>query len=108
MACYLHDISMVTLPALEKTQDDCIDSNSIASDFIKEIETNNMKDSKEVKKLFKELYRKLNSFYESEVRIHHAYNSANEILSRKELYFIDQYLRDIVGEISEGHGYSTN
>lgn len=108
MACYLHDISMVTLPALEKIQDDCIESNTIASDFIKEIETNNMKDSKEVKKLLKELYRKLDSFYESEVRIHHAYNSASEIRSRKELYFIDQYLRDIVAEVSEGHGYPAN
>ena len=57
IACYLHDISMVTFPDLDSIQSGCFESNKIYSDFVKSIreETNNSNLAKRpVKKLLKE------------------------------------------------------
>jgi len=61
-----------------------------------------------VKRLLKEYYLKVDSFYEKLVRENHAKNSATEIRNRHELGFIDSALREIVAEVSEAHGYNVN
>lgn len=111
IACYLHDISMVTFPDLDAIQSGTFESNKIYSDFVKDIreEINSSNLSKRpVKKLLKEYYMRVDAFYEKLVRDNHARNSAAEIRDRNELSFIDSALREIVAEVSEAHGYSVN
>ena len=109
IACYLHDISMVTFPDLDSIQSGSFESNKIYSDFVKnireEFEKSNLA-KRPVKKLLKEYYLKVDSFYEKLVRDNHARNSAIEIRNRHELSFIDSALREIVAEVSEAHGYN--
>ena len=111
VACYLHDISMVTFPELDSIQSDTFESNKIYSDFTTDI-FNELKDSKlaqqPVKKMLKDYYIKIDGFYESLVRDSHAKDSAREIRTRKELNFIDKAIREIIAEVSEAHGYSVN
>lgn len=111
IACYLHDISMVTFPDLDSIQSGAFESNKIYSDFVKSIreELNNSNLAKRpVKKLLKEYYMKVDAYYEKLVRDNHARNSATEIRNRCELSFIDSALREIVAEVSEAHGYNVN
>ena len=111
IACYLHDISMVTFPNLDSIQSGTFESNKIYSDFVNDIREA-LNDSnlamRPVKRLLKEYYMKMDSFYEKLVRESHAKNSALEIRSRNELGFIDSALREIVAEVSEAHGYNVN
>lgn len=111
IACYLHDISMVTFPDLDMIQDETFESNLIYSDFVKNIREELIESNlavRPVKKLLKEYYMRLDAFYEKLVRDSHAKNSAKEIRDRNELNFIDSALRGIVAEVSEAHGYSVN
>ena len=109
IACYLHDISMVTFPFLDSIQDNSYESDEIYTNFIndirKSLDDDNLSD-KSVKKLIKDYYLKVDEFYENRVRSNHAKDSAREIRSRKELSFIDAALREIVAEVSEAHGYN--
>ncbi len=111
IACYLHDISMVTFPNLDSIQSGAFESNKIYSDFVKnireELKNSNLA-KRPVKKLLKEYYLRVDSFYEKLVRDNHAKNSATEIRNRHELSFIDSALREIVAEVSEAHGYNVN
>lgn len=111
IACYLHDISMVTFPNLDSIQSGAFESNKIYSDFVKnireELKRSNLA-KRPVKKLLKEYYLRVDSFYEKLVRDNHAKNSATEIRNRHELSFIDSALREIVAEVSEAHGYNVN
>lgn len=111
IACYLHDISMVTFPDLDAIHSGNFESNKIYSDFVKKL-YNEIKKSnlamRPVKKMLKEYYMRMDAFYEKLVRDNHARNSAIEIRSRNELNFIDSALREIVAEVSEAHGYNVN
>lgn len=111
IACYLHDISMVTFPDLDAIQLGTFESNKIYSDFVMNVreELNNSNLAKRpVKKMLKEYYMRMDVFYEKLVRDNHAKNSAAEIRNRNELNFIDSALREIVAEVSEAHGYNVN
>lgn len=111
IACYLHDISMVTFPDLDLIQSGTFESNKIYSDFVmkvrEELENSNLA-KRPVKKMLKEYYMRMDAFYEKLVRDNHAKNSAVEIRNRSELGFIDSALREIVAEVSEAHGYNVN
>lgn len=109
IACYLHDISMVTFPFLDSIQGDSYESDQIYTSFISDIRKSFDEDSlsdKSIKKLLKDYYLKIDEFYENCVRSNHAKDSAKEIRKRKELSFIDSALREIVAEVSEAHGYN--
>lgn len=111
IACYLHDISMVTFPDLDSILSGDFESNKIYSDFVKNIREELKKTNlanRPVKNLLKEYYLRVDSFYEKLVRDNHAKNSAAEIRNRQELDFIDSALREIVAEVSEAHGYNVN
>ena len=109
IACYLHDISMVTFPFLDSIQESSYESDEIYTNFIndvrKSLDGDNLSD-KSVKKMLKDYYLKVDEFYENRVRSNHAKDSAKEIRNRKELSFIDAALREIVAEVSEAHGYN--
>lgn len=108
IACYLHDISMVTFPRLEAIQDDSFASNYLCSNFREQLELDNeVLEEKTLKKLLKDFYMKMDAFYENLVRSNHAKDSAKEIRTRIDLAFIDNALREIVAEVSEAHGYNT-
>ena len=111
MACYLHDISMVTFPELDSIQSETFESNKIYSDFVKDIRkelSNSKLAQRPVKKMLKEYYMKMDGFYEKLVRDNHAKNSATEIRNRNELNYINEAIREIVAEVSEAHGYNVN
>ncbi len=111
IACYLHDISMVTFPDMDAIQTGTYESNKIYSDFVKQIREELQKNKlakRPVKRMLKEYYMKMDAFYEKLVRENHARNSAAEIRNRNELCFIDNALREIVAEVSEAHGYNVN
>lgn len=102
---------MVTFPDLDSIQSGGFESNKIYSDFVKNIREELKKSNlakRPVKRLLKEYYLKVDSFYEKLVRENHAKNSATEIRNRHELGFIDSALREIVAEVSEAHGYNVN
>jgi len=109
IACYLHDISMVTFPFLDSIQESTYESDEIYTNFINDVrksfDDDNLSD-KSVKKMLKDYYLKVDEFYENRVRANHAKDSAREIRNRKELSFIDAALREIVAEVSEAHGYN--
>ena len=97
---------MVTFPDLDLIQSGDYESNKIYSDFVKNIREELKKSNlakRPVKRLLKEYYLKVDSFYEKLVRDNHAKNSATEIRNRHELGFIDSALREIVAEVSEAH-----
>ena len=111
IACYLHDISMVTLPDLNLILEDTFDCNKIYTDFIRDIHEiwkNNHMAQRAVKAMLKEYYMKLDEFYEKKVRDNHAKNSASEIRERNDLGFIDDSVREIAAEVSEAHCYNVS
>lgn len=86
---------MVTFPDLDSIQSGGFESNKIYSDFVKNIREELKKSNlakRPVKRLLKEYYLKVDSFYEKLVRENHAKNSATEIRNRHELGFIDSAL----------------
>lgn len=113
IACYLHDISMVTLPPLDSIQRDLYCTDEIYTDFLKDIEDIKKEDKwkedkwsdKSIKKLLRDYYLRIDGFYENLVRENHAKDSAAEIRGREELSFMDSALREIVAEVSAAHGY---
>lgn len=106
IACYLHDISMVTLPNLDAIQSNGFENDRLYSDFIKDIRGQiNNTTKKEVLKLLKRYYMRIDSFYEALVRNNHAKDSAYEVRTRNELEFLDAGIREIVAVVSEAHGY---
>ena len=103
LSCYLHDISMVRIPAADRFLLDNDDADKITLehlDGLKKMEG----DFSAIKNLLCELNRKMDAFYEVEVRGNHAKDSASEIRNRKELLFLDDCLREVVAEVAEAHG----
>lgn len=106
-SCYLHDISMVTLPdsskffATNSERANCIYTKF--ADNYSDVQHNSTK----AKKLLYETYHEIDDFFENDIRSHHANDSAKEIRSFPELNFIEPAMRELIARISRGHGYST-
>lgn len=103
LACYLHDISMVKILALDVFLTDKESGDSIAWEQLKEFNELFMEDISQVKKWMTQSYRKLDAYYEKQIRGRHALDSAAEIRTREDLDFLDTTLREFVAEISEAH-----
>ena len=121
LACYLHDISMVKIPALDAFLIDRKDGDNIAWEHLSEInqdvtvkgssedkdsvedKKSGMEDISQVKKWMTQSYRKLDAYYEKKIRAKHASDSADEIRTRDDLDFLDAPLREFVAEVSESH-----
>lgn len=103
LACYLHDISMVKILALDVFLTDKESGDSIAWKQLKEFNELYMEDISQVKKWMTQSYRKLDAYYEKQIRGRHALDSAAEIRTREDLDFLDTTLREFVAEISEAH-----
>jgi hypothetical protein len=105
LACYLHDISMVTMPDYNQFQKENLKSDFIFKEFEYEFRHNssNNRPIAENKKLMKSLYLKIDTFFENLVRDNHGRNSAKEILDRKALNFIEETVREMVSQVSLAH-----
>ncbi|WP_027338943.1 HD domain-containing protein [Halonatronum saccharophilum] len=104
IACYLHDIAMVSHPDLKSVfnNNSNSDSNLIYTEFKREVEYDN---KKEVKDLLVRYYQKLDEFFEMHVRNNHSQNSAKHIRTSNDLKFVQSSIRELVAEVSEAHGY---
>lgn len=110
-ACYLHDISMVLYPNLNKFSEDKVDSNIIYTEWKDEIR-NSFRDAEYsekslAKKFILKYFELLNTYFETEIRDRHPKQSASFVKNRsnKELDFITDEIRNIIANISEAHGY---
>ena len=104
-ACYLHDISMVSLA----DPNAFIIGNNENADLIysKFTDEFDIKDSIKSKKALCDAYYAIDGFFEHIVRANHASNSAQEIRSFGELDFIDPTMREQIAQVSQSHGYDT-
>lgn len=110
LACYLHDISMVSIPNYDNFENSNLNSDLIYSEFEEDV-INNLKtvtSIKESKKILTKYYLKMDNYFENHVRTHHANESANEILQRSDLDFIDLVTREYVSAVSRSHGMQEN
>ncbi|MGK0469187.1 HD domain-containing protein [Clostridium sp.] len=108
IACYLHDISMVIYPKEKRfLTKDWDDANLIYMSFIEELkgkEYYGAIEQQSMKELLLNVYKKIDTLFENEVRVNHAKDSANYIRDSKDLLFVDESILDIVAEVSYSHG----
>lgn len=107
-ACYLHDISMVTLPEMSSFyNNNNIDSDKIYSDFVTELKAKE-ESIQLMKKHLCDYYQVIDEYFEKNVRRSHAQKSAFEIRKHNELNFIEMAIREVIAQVSEAHGDSVN
>ena len=104
IACYLHDISMVKIPANDSFLLNIIEGDEIGINFIKDLDKIDYKNIHETKRLMILFYKKIDAFFENEIRKNHARDSANEIRTRSDLKFLDSCLREMIADIALAHG----
>lgn len=127
LACYLHDISMVKIPALDSFLTDTNEADELAQELLDEFNKELQKDNLEekvtenaikenqnlyedeldilsVKKYMLESYKKLDEYFEKKIRGRHAIDSSSEIRQRAEIKYLDMPMRELVAEVSEAHG----
>lgn len=108
LACYLHDISMVLYPDLDTFSEDNTLTDLIYSewkvDFHKFQDIESAKKS-EIKKYILKYYEEVNNYFENMIRDNHQKRSAKFIKQQNDLSIIDKFIRQIVADISEAHGY---
>lgn len=88
MACYYHDISLVTYPDIDTFK----------------LETGFKFKSTDLRKRMIEAYRKIDSYFENEIRSTHPAQSAILLRTKEVFRFLDDSTRDLVANISEAHG----
>ena len=108
VACYLHDISMVKIPSSELFLLDNEKLDEISTEYLERVRQEDNRDVKEVKKMLLDFYKKIDIFYENQIRGTHASESAKEIRKRGDLKFLEECLREKVAEIAFAHGQSTD
>lgn len=103
-ACYLHDISMVSMPDFS---DFCMDTGSLKAEeiYTRYVTRQNAKDSTAGKRQLVELYQEMEGYFEQQIRGPHPATSAQAIRTWKELDFLDRTDREMIAQISEAHGY---
>jgi len=88
-ACYLHDISMVTLPDYSDFyKKEHKEANLIYTEFINKIHDDNNNSSNKVKRFLLDSYCQIDRYFENKVRSTHASKSAAEIRTFCELDFL--------------------
>lgn len=104
-ACYLHDISMVSLPHAEEFY---TGTNPEADQIYTDLEVQlTSGQTKNKKRALYHAYQKIDEYFEHDVRGRHAEDSAREIRTFPELDFLDPTIREFIARVSEAHGYDT-
>lgn len=103
-ACYLHDISMVTIPKPEQFY---AEKDAEADEIFTAISDKftSTKQPKATKKDLYKTYQCIDEFFERKVRGSHTADSANEIRKFDELLFLDSTMRETIARVSEAHGF---
>lgn len=104
IACYLHDISMVKIPSMDIFLHESEGADKISIEYLDSTIGKSIDDDISIKNLLILFYKKIDTFFENEVRNRHARESAYEIRSRKDLHFLDDCLREVIAEIALAHG----
>lgn len=106
IACYLHDISMVKIPSKDIFLLNNNEADSIGINFLEELQEigKEIEDINTAKKVLEKYHKRVDGFFEKEIRNKHATDSAHEIKTRTDLDFLETCLREMVAQISEGHG----
>lgn len=110
LACYLHDIAMVKIPAFDSFLLDQEEADQITLDFEQSMLQKQMEglyDFGELKGLLVQVYHKMDTFYENQIRKKHAANSAAEIRNVDDLRYLDPCLREFIAEVAAAHAYDT-
>ena len=103
-SCYLHDLSMVSMPDFSAFYDD--PNNLHTKDmYTRHVAHMSGKDSLGGRQQMIELYREMEGYFEQQIRSAHAVESAKAIRTWEELDFIDMADREMIAQISEAHGY---
>ena len=119
LACYLHDISMVIHPDLGRMSSAEGKNIAIISDLMvkmqdelkafNSIKPEDRKNSrlKNAGKFLISIFNEVYSYFESEIRDHHATDSARFIRNRSNtlLSYLEPALLSFVAKVSESHGY---
>lgn len=102
-ACYLHDISMVSMPDFRVfyTGSDH-DADDIYLRCKKHLNEDKLSDSEGKYQLHK-TFREMEAFFEKRIRNAHAENSARDIRYYNELSFLDSATREVIALVSEAH-----
>lgn len=104
-ACYLHDISMVSLPHTEKFY---VGTDPEADQIYTDLELQLMSSQTQNKKqALYHAYQRIDEYFEHGVRGNHAEDSAKEIRNFPELSFLAPSIREFIARVSEAHGYNT-
>lgn len=105
-ACYLHDISMVSLPHTDKFYiGKSLEAKQIYTDLKLQLDSN--KTENKLHALYN-AYEKIDGFFENDIRNNHAINSGKEIRKFPELCFLNPEMREFIARVSEAHGYDTS
>jgi hypothetical protein len=114
LACYLHDISMVLYPNINKFTEDNIQSDLIYTQWKVELHKLIVDFSKvdyipktRIKQLILAFYDSVNTYFENDIRDNHHGLSSNFIKAQPDLAFIEKPIRRLVAEVSEAHCYNT-
>lgn len=105
LACYLHDISMVIQPHDKIFLSENSKSNSILTDWIQDIIKIDYCDNSTIKNVILSYYKRIEQFFENEVRSKHGDNSCDFIKKTSSMNFIESSIKDIVANISASHLY---
>lgn len=120
LACYLHDISMALHPNLELFSSDSLDSEYLYSKWKRDvydllnkssegdsshISTIEDVDKSSIKNLMLNYFKEIDEYFEKEIRINHASDSARFIKEQSQLGFIDKAFLQLVADISIAHSY---
>ncbi|MDK0979660.1 hypothetical protein QTH16_10880 [Clostridium perfringens] len=113
LACYLHDISMILQPNFSSFITDENDAELLFTEWkeeykIIEKEKFNISENILIKKFILDFYKKVDAFFENEIRSNHTRNSAEFIKKTHDLDYIDCAIKNIVANVSEAHGFNEN
>ena len=109
LACYLHDISMILQPNFNSFITDKYDAEILFTEWKEQYDK--MQDDKSisenlvVKNFILDWYKRVDEYFENDIRSKHAKNSSNFIKKTHDLDYIDCAIRNIVANVSEAHGY---
>ncbi len=100
-ACYLHDISMVSIPDKQTFLLEEDKSKKIVAEIEKQWEA--AKELNTKKKVVLNTYEQVDAFLESTVRNRHGADSAREIRKQTNLKFLSPAVKEMIATIAEAH-----
>ncbi|MDR3268535.1 MAG: hypothetical protein LBT83_05665 [Tannerella sp.] len=107
LSCYLHDISMVLHPNSHDFCKDSPESDAIYTEWISNIQNKSDTPKQDIKQFLLDYFKKIDSYFEKQVRHNHHKLSATFIKRKhsKYLEFVKKTTLQVVADVSESHGF---